>query len=734
MLATTLDYEATLANVVRLAVPRVADWCAVDIVTPDGSRRTIAGPHPDPEKDRALRELERFGRDTTGEVGVARVMRTGVADVRSKITDAELRAGARDEEHLALLRELDPQSFMIVPLVARSRTLGAMIFISTTPGRGYRSEDLLFAEDLARRCALAVDNARLYAEAHEAQRAERESLALLDTLFGTAPVGLGFLDSNLRFVRVNDKLAAINGVPPHAHTGRTVAEVLPDMGPSVLEVLRRVLETGDPIVDMELTGVTPAAPGLTRTWMASYYPVLAAEGTTIGVGTVVVDITDRTRAEEERARLYEAERRALAEAEEERRRVSLLADASAVMDESLDHEITLGNLGHLVVPRLADWFVVDLVADDRSIERVAVTHDDPVKANEAWELGRRFPSALDREQGMGAVIRTGEPALLGDVSELFTAEFPGEEARAMISGLGLRSGVIAPLRARGRILGAMAAATAESGREFGERDLALVTELARRTALALDNARLYQDRARVARTLQASLLPADLPEVPGLALAARYRAAGEGNDVGGDFYDVFESNGSWWAVIGDVCGKGAPAAAVTAQARYTIRAAAIREDLPSRILGELNDALVRQHGGDEFATVALARLDTVEGRTRITVAVGGHPLPLLLRADGAVEAIGRPGTVPGIVMEPEFADISVELGPGDTVLLFTDGVTEARVRSWELGEEGLTTLLASLAGRDTDAIVQVIVDTVVAVQGGDPRDDIALVALQAGAA
>ena len=175
--------------------------------------------------------------------------------------------------------------------------------------------------------------------------------------------------------------------------------------------------------------------------------------------------------------------------------------------------------------------------------------------------------------------------------------------------------------------------TGRSGRRFDEQDLELGEELARRCATAIDNARLYGERAYIARTLQESLLPAELPEIPGLETAARFRATGEGNEVGGDFYDLFESGGrGWTVVIGDVCGKGPDAAAVTALARYTLRAAAMRERLPSRSLALLNEALLRQRGDRRFCTVAYAYLETLDSGARVGFASGGHPLPLVLRA------------------------------------------------------------------------------------------------------
>src|SRR5205807_4073401 len=176
----------------------------------------------------------------------------------------------------------------------------------------------------------------------------------------------------------------------------------------------------------------------------------------------------------------------------------------------------------------------------------------------------------------------------------------------ILRGLGLRGSIVAPLRARGRTLGAITFVAAESARSFTDEDVEVVEELARRAGLAVDNARLYTERSRIAHTLQSQLLPARLPEIPGIEVAVRYRAAGELNEVGGDYYDVFEcGDGQWAFVIGDVSGKGAEAAAVTALARHTLRTAAIQPRSVRELLRILNEAMVTQRGGAEFCTVCL---------------------------------------------------------------------------------------------------------------------------------
>jgi sigma-B regulation protein RsbU (phosphoserine phosphatase) len=235
----------------------------------------------------------------------------------------------------------------------------------------------------------------------------------------------------------------------------------------------------------------------------------------------------------------------------------------------------------------------------------------------------------------------------------------------------------------------------------------------------------------LARTLQESLIPPRLPQIPGLQVAGRYRPAGDGTEVGGDFYDVFEIGpGDWGVAVGDVGGKGAQAAVTTGLARHTVRAAATRRRRPASVLAIVNDAL-RREGPDRFCSILHGRLRRdAAGRVRLTLASGGHPLPLLASATGRVRTVGRPGTVLGVVDRPRLHDTTVELRPGDVVLMFTDGVPEARRGREFFDDDRLAELLADLRHEDAATIAQRIGDEVVDFQGGLPRDDLALVVLR----
>lgn len=244
--------------------------------------------------------------------------------------------------------------------------------------------------------------------------------------------------------------------------------------------------------------------------------------------------------------------------------------------------------------------------------------------------------------------------------------------------------------------------------------------------------------ATLARTLQESLLPPDLPLVRGVELASRYHPAGSGLDVGGDFYDVFQTGrGTWGVVVGDVCGKGAEAARLTALARYTVRAASMQTRAPARILAMLNQAMLREnaredHTGDErFASVVYASLRRSATTVTLTASSGGHPPALLVRTDGAVEAVDSPGTLLGLFPSPELADVSVELHPGDSLMLYTDGVTEARGLGDQYGEGRLVSLLETCGGMSAKNVAEAVETAVLKHQDGIAHDDIAVLVIHA---
>ena len=564
-----------------------------------------------------------------------------------------------------------------------------------------------------------------------AERARRETSALLDSLFEGAPVGLAYFDRNLCYVRVNDKLAEINGVAAHEHIGRTVPDVLPEMDPRVTEEFRRVIDTGEPAVDVEFAGSTPASPGEERVFSASLYPVREPDGAIAGLGLVVMEITERRKAELERERAHALEREARAAAEEAATRARFLAEAGMILDESLDYEATLATVSRLAVPWLADWCAVDMAEPDGTLRRVTTAHVDPEKVELAQEWERRYPTDPNSPTGGPNVLRTGKSEIYPEITdEMILQAARDDEHLELIRSIGMRAAMVIPMVARGRALGVITFIAAETGRTYGEDDLLLAEELARRAATSIDNARLYEERSYIARTLQQSLLPPSLPDIPGIEVAGRYRPVGAGNEVGGDFYDLFEMGDTSWAVlIGDVCGKGADAAALTALVRYTLRAIATPDKLPSEILRLLNDAILRQRSDNRFSTVVYSRVAKTAEGVRVELTSGGHPLPLVMRADGRAELIGEPGTLLGVVPDPTLFDIAVDLAAGDSLVLYTDGVTEAGAPDRLMEPKDLAAILTACPANDAAALAECLEAAAVDASGGEPHDDIAIVVL-----
>lgn len=431
----------------------------------------------------------------------------------------------------------------------------------------------------------------------------------------------------------------------------------------------------------------------------------------------------------ERSRLYDAERRARAAAEEAGERMRFLAEASRVLASTLDYEVTLRELARIAVPEIADVCLVHLVVDDDTRLVVATHHDRdlvPVLTSVVDVPNRNREPRL-----LGRAVVTGESIVLDDVpDDLLVRVADSPSQLEALRSLDLRSAVIAPLRVQDRVIGLLTlAGDGSSGRRFGPEDLPFFEDLAGRAAVAVDNSRLHQARTDVARTLQQSLLPPHLPTIGGLELAQRYHSVGD-VEVGGDFFDVFPAgDGRWGLVMGDVCGKGVAAASLTALARYTVRAAAIEND-PSSVLRVLNRAILDADVGERFCTIVHARVEPRDDGLRVQLACGGHPLPLLLTAAGLVRPVGEPGTAIGLFEDVHLTEVELVLAPGDTFVLYTDGLTEARSPDGLFDPELLERVLATAAGRSAEGVAEVVDDAVLAYEGGRQRDDMALLVLR----
>ncbi len=619
------------------------------------------------------------------------------------------------------------RSAVVVPVWGRRNLLG-VIELFSIERRELEPELLEALRAIGGQIGQYVDNSR-------AEDAVRASEATRAAMLESALDCIVAMDHRGYVVEFNPAAERTFGYRRAEVVGRSMAEsiVPPALREAHRKGLAHYLATGEgAIIGQRIEIVGMRADG---TELPVELAVTRVAGSEPPMFTAYLrDITEKKQADEERARLLELEHGARVRAERAERSAAFLAEAGAVLGASLDYDTTLQQVASVAVPGFADWCAVDMLQPSGSIKRVAVAHRDPGKRENLLEIARRYPT--NPNVGPVAVaLRTGRSELLPEISdELVLSMAHDAEHLRLLRSLRPDAAVIAPLWVDDNIIGVMALAVAESGRRYDESDLAVAEELARRAAAAIENARVYQDRSHIAHTLQQSLLPPALPAIPGWEVAGRYRTSGEANEVGGDFYDLFQTADSTWVfVLGDVSGKGASAAAVTALARYTLRAAAMRERRPSGMLEILNDALLLQRGPEEFCSVICGLLELAGGHPRLTIASGGHPLPWLLRASGEVEEVGAPGMLLGIGPDPLLEDRNVELGPGDSLFLFTDGLVDAHAPEVIITSEDLRTIMASCSGLEPARAAERIERAVVGQRESEVRDDIAILALRLSA-
>jgi serine phosphatase RsbU (regulator of sigma subunit) len=442
----------------------------------------------------------------------------------------------------------------------------------------------------------------------------------------------------------------------------------------------------------------------------------------------------------DRARLLDIEHAARTTAEQQLRRMTLLADAGRLMETPLSVERRLQQLAEMAVHDFADWCAVHLLRGDE-VEQVVVAHQDPDKVEFVARLQQRYPPDPAAPGGAIEVTQTGVPTFMPDIpDELLVDAAVDAEHLALIRSLGMRSAIVAPLIVREHNLGAVTMVQAESGRRFDELDLAFARQLAATAAVALDNARLFEQQLTIAQTLQAALLPRDLPDVPGLRIAARYGTpAQEGLQfrVGGDLYDVVPLRPGPGAavVVADVCGKGAEAASLTALIRHTLRAEVDHDLDPVEVLHRLNRAMLRDAsaGPARFATVAHAHILVDADGASVRLVSAGHPPPLVCRR-GSVAVGPAGGTLLGVFPAIDLEEISIRLERGDMMVLYTDGVTEARGVDGFYGIDRLRAVAAHAAAAGTaDTVAAAVLDDVVGFQAGRLHDDMAVLVVEATA-
>ncbi|MFJ8003605.1 SpoIIE family protein phosphatase [Streptomyces fagopyri] len=505
-----------------------------------------------------------------------------------------------------------------------------------------------------------------------------------------------------------------------------------------------------PAVHEDLMVVPGAVPLLGGTGMRSVVTVpLKVEGRLTGSLGVAAESPARYSNEEALRLQFAADRIALAvesarlgELERLRRgSLSFLVEASDLLAGTLDRDQTLALMAQMTVPTLATWCAVYTIADQASDPYLSyVLHEDEERIDGLKALlskiappdpvptpgARVWPAPA--EAAHQAALRTSMRSLgLGDRSPVSSGIGTTLATAAAVGG----ETVVLPLVARNRVIG-MLTLGKPSDEHFRQEILELAEDLSRRAALALDNARLYSERTAISQSLQRSLLPPELPHIEGVEVEVIYRAAGEGNEVGGDFYDLFPiRDGAYGFAIGDVCGTGPEAAAVTGLARHALRLLAREGFGGPAVLERLNSAILDEGARSRFLTLLYGELWPQEdGSAVLKVVCAGHPLPLRLRQDGTVEAAAEPQPLLGVMEDLELYEQTVTLDPGDVLLCVTDGVTERREGTRMLGDDGLTDVLTTCTGLTAGAVAARVMRAVERFASDAPSDDMAILAMR----
>jgi PAS domain S-box-containing protein len=548
---------------------------------------------------------------------------------------------------------------------------------------------------------------------HEPRQGPRGSERRFEAIVGALSDAVTIRDVQERFLYANQ--AAL------AHLGFDSWEELRDTPPQAImsdyivraEDGREIAMEDIPSVRI-LRGEAQAPPLLIRTvhrqtgrlrWnLLKAAPLLDENGAVEATIMITEEVTEQKRAEQ---------------------RSAFLAQASAVLASSLDHEQTLRNVAQLAVPSIADWCAVDLADGEGGRRTVAVAHVDPQRLALAEALRSYMPDRLDPAVGLGLVLRTGEPLHYPEITdELLVRSAIDERHLDLLRAVGFRSALIVPMRLGDTVLGALTLVSAESGRALDDFDISFAQEIAARATVAIENARLYSERSSIARTLQHSLLPERLPQIDGYELASIYLPALETSLVGGDFYDVWQLGKDWLIVIGDVTGKGIDAAALTALVRHTVRTASEFLSSPAELLAFV-DATLKKRPTLSVCTALCLRLHGEE----LTLAAGGHPLPLRIGAGGVAE-VGEYGPLLGALPNVRWRDFTFGLQEGDTLVAYTDGITDARGEGGErFGLERLRDTLGSFGGRPAIEVIQGLTRALDEFQSGAHADDTAAIVL-----
>ncbi|WTW95272.1 SpoIIE family protein phosphatase [Streptomycetaceae bacterium NBC_01309] len=520
-------------------------------------------------------------------------------------------------------------------------------------------------------------------EADALHRVEAD-LAMREALFDQSPIGVGIFDTDLRYVAANEALAAMDGVPAADHIGRTIDDIMPGIDTArVRTIQQRVLDTGEPVVDSRIFGPIPLDGGPRTVWSMSYNRLQAQGGKILGISCSLIDVTERHYA--------------MVKVDAARKRLALLNEAGTRIGATLDIPRIAEELAASVVPGFADLAAVDLLeavmvgdeippgahGDSTVMYRVASRGARPGRyTDELLEQGSRLVYSADST--FGRCLRSGGSYLVQNIQDEMYEELIRDTGRAESARvLGLHTLMVVPLSARGIVLGTLLLGRGEGRPAFDPDDLTLATELGARAAVSVDNARLYHRQRETAVMLQRSLLPQDLPDIPGIEVAHRYLPGSLVTEVGGDWFDVLPlSGGRIGLVVGDVMGHGVHAAAVMGQLRTAVRTLAGLDLPPSEVMGHLDD-IVASLGELHYATCVYVVYDPV-ART-CEFASAGHLPPVLVPPGGIPVPVDPPsGAVLGVGGVP-FEQKELQVEPGSLLVLYTDGLVETRERDLDTG-------------------------------------------------
>ncbi|HET6830254.1 MAG TPA: SpoIIE family protein phosphatase [Solirubrobacterales bacterium] len=660
--------EATLERITDLVVPDLADICMIDSIAGERLER-IAVRAAEPR--RAEVEPWLLGRRPSVSPEVAFGDSTEPV-VNRFVGDDDLVALGQSADDLTFLRTLGVRSYVAFALRSRGRRIGALTLVRAWSGRRFDEDDVAFGRMLADRFALTLDNAGLFSDLESVEMRMDAVMEVLDEPVTITERGGRLIFANQAAVDLAGHESLQELLEPDGDASGF--DIYDEDG----EILARDALPWD-LPDADVIRLVDPARG-DETWLRARSRAMAAlDNRPMYTVTAFEDVSEMKFADFAQ---------------------SVFASTAELLSASTDPQLMLQRLAELLTPRLGDACGVLMPDGEGMLSMVAVADVDATRETALRELLLGHPlSPVGME--MEEVLRSPVP-IVYDTTRPDAWPGAAQDIATAMGAFGYGSVMVKPLRIADRLIGIIGFASRAERRAFTPLEQRVALRISERVALAVDNARIASQRSEIAATLQSGLRPAALPEVSGWSLAALYNPAGAENQAGGDFYDLVPVDGGWMAMIGDVTGHGARAASLTALARYTLRTAAALTD-PVRALGVLNDALLARADG-ALCSVVLLTLDLpTEGEVRIAVA--GHPSPFLVH-DGATSAIRPAGPVLGAFDDASWEVESLSLAHGDQLLVYTDGVLEARGREGRFGEERLCRCLEDVGGPD-DAIERI---------------------------